>query len=123
MNPSLSRPKTVICDLDGVVFVHRVNMTGIMFEKAVLLPGAIEKFNEWDGLGYNIILMTGRHESSREATERELRASGLFWDQLVMGVGGGQRVLINDVKPYDPDQPTAVAINLKRGEGLGGVKL
>ncbi len=37
-----------------------------------------------------------------------------------MGIGGGVRVLINDLKPYT-EEPTAIALPLKRDTGLGGV--
>jgi hypothetical protein len=98
-------------------------MTGILLGDEKLLPGVQEKFNEWDGKGYNIVLTTGRKESARSHTEDQLRKAGLFWDHLIMGLGGGPRVLINDVKPYDPDTPTAVAINLERDKGLGEVEV
>ena len=35
-----------------------------------------------------------------------------------MGFGGGDRILINDRKPHEPDRDTAYCINLKRDEGL-----
>ena len=39
-----------------------------------------------------------------------------------MGIGGGTRVLINDLKP-DRDGDTAIAINLKRDIGVKDVKI
>ena len=39
-----------------------------------------------------------------------------------MGIGGGTRVLINDLKP-DREGDTAIAINLKRDEGIENVKI
>lgn len=123
MTPSTSRAKTIFCDIDGTIFGHSGSMTGILLDPEVLLPGVQEKFNDWDGKGYNIVLTTGRKESSRAHTEQQLRAAGLFWDHLIMGLGGGPRVLINDIKPYDPDTPTAVAINLERDKGLGEVNV
>ena len=33
----------------------------------------------------------------RITTERHLSELGIFYDQLIMGVGGGQRILINDL--------------------------
>jgi hypothetical protein len=123
MNPSKTRAKTVFCDIDGCIFKHTGSMTGIMLDLAIVLPGVIEKFNEWDGKGYNIVLTTGRKESSRAKTEKSLRDAGLFWDHLIMGLGGGPRVLINDIKPYDPNTPTATAINVVRDAGLGDVDI
>ena len=61
-----------------------------------LLPGAIKAFNKWYHRGCNIILTTGRPESMRNLTEKQLEYFHLFYDQLVMGLKNHPRVLIND---------------------------
>ena len=38
-----------------------------------------------------------------------------------MGLGGGVRVIINDRKK-DKENDTAIAINLKRNEGINSIK-
>ena len=78
--------------------------------------------DEWDRLGYNIILTTGRKESQRQKTEEYLSNLGIIYDQLVMGIGGGDRVLINDRKP-NSDRDTAYAISIDRNEGISDVKI
>ena len=35
-----------------------------------------------------------------------------------MGFGGGDRILINDRKPNNPNRDTAYVINLERNKGL-----
>jgi hydroxymethylpyrimidine pyrophosphatase-like HAD family hydrolase len=115
------RPKTVFIDIDGVVFKHQGTVSAILTYEPELLPGVIEKFQEWDQRGCNIILITGRRESSRHWTEHQLRDAGISYDQLIMGVGGGVRVLINDLK-NDGSGPTAIAINLTRNQGLEDVE-
>ena len=72
--------------------------------------------------GYNIILTTGRKESLRQVTEKQLSDVGIFYDQLVMGLGGGVRVLINDLKE-DSDMITAVAICVDRDKGISKIEL
>jgi hypothetical protein len=57
----------------------------------------------------------------RESTERQLREAGIIYDRLIMGIGGGIRVLINDLKSDGED--TAIAINLKRDIGVKDVKI
>lgn len=86
-----------------------------------LLNGTIEKLIEWDKKGYNIILLTGRRESLREQTERQLTEVGIFYDQLIMGVGGGARVLINDKKP--DGEITSIAFNPERNEGINEIDI
>lgn len=115
------RPKTIFCDIDGTLIKH--DPPNIAFKsdyKMILLEGTIEKLIEWDRLGYNIILTTGRKESLREITKRQLEDVGIFYDQLIMGVGGGERCLINDMKP--DGAITAEAINLPRNAGIGNIK-
>ena len=111
-----NKPKTIICDIDGVLLKH--HNKGLSEQlKSEPLDGTIEKINEWDVKGYNIILITGRRESQRENTEKQLSSFGIFYDTLIMGVGGGDRVIINDRKP-NSDRDTAYAINLDRNNGF-----
>lgn len=119
-------PKTIFLDLDGVLFRHAGTLQdvwqGARRRDQTLLPGVKEKLAEWDRRGYRVILTTGRRECMRADTERQLAAAGIFYDQLIVGIGRGQRVLINDLKA-DSDAPTAIAICLPRNEGLVNVEL
>ena len=110
------RPRTIICDIDGVIFEHKGNICKQHLGDPVILEGAYEKFKEWDIEGCHIILMTGRRESVRKETERQLSKAGIFYDELVMGVGGGIRVLINDKKP--DGNTTTKMFCLERNKGL-----
>jgi len=112
--------KTIFLDIDGCILKHQGGMSDIILSEVKILPGVKEKFSEWDASGYKIILTTGRRESSRELTEKQLRQFGLFWDHLIMGCNRGQRILINDIKP-NSEQLMAISINLKRDIGLKDV--
>ena len=113
-----NRPKTIFCDIDGTLVKHFSPLTATLPSHEMnLLPGTLDKLKEWDMKGYNIILTTGRRESMREVTEVQLSKAGIIYDQLIMGIGGGIRVLINDKKPYQ-DYDTALSINLDRDKGL-----
>lgn len=116
----MSRPKTIICDIDGTLIEHKCDIN-----KPIILKGVLEKLKEWDKKDYNIILLTGRRESVRKLTEDSLRSLGIYYDKLIMDVGGGQRVLINDLKPNknDENNPTAIAINLERNVGILKIKI
>jgi len=111
------RPKTIICDIDGVLLKHYGDITRQHLIKPVVLPRAIENIKKWDLAGYTIILITGRRESTRIYTEKQLSESGIIYDHLIMGVASGIRVLINDKKTNDK-QNTALAFNLNRNEGF-----
>lgn len=110
-------PKTIICDIDGCILKHKGNLININLEDAELLPGVKEKFDEWDKKSYKIIFLTGRKESMRGVTEKQLKSFGLFWDVLVMGATRGERILINDLKPGNENN-TATAINMIRNQGF-----
>jgi len=117
-----NRPKTIICDIDGTLIKHNkpseVSKTTYLPE---LLEGTIDKLNEWERNGYNIILLTGRKESMRKVTENQLSQLGIYYDQLIMGVGGGPRYLINDYKPDGTE--AAFAINVKRNIGIKEINI
>ena len=116
-----NKPKTIICDIDGVLLEHRnQGLSSQLGAKA--LSGTVEMVNNWDAKGYNIILITGRRESLRKKTEEQLLFHSIFYDQLIMGVGGGDRIVVNDRKP-NSDRDTAYAINLYRNEGIQDVEL
>jgi hydroxymethylpyrimidine pyrophosphatase-like HAD family hydrolase len=118
----MSRPKTIILDIDGTLVEHAPpNIAQRDNHAMILLDGTIEKLIEWDRLGYNIILLTGRRESLRRQTERQLEEVGIFYDQLVMGVGGGCRILINDKK--STGEITSIAFNPERNEGIKNINI
>ena len=115
------RPKTIICDIDGTLIKHYPPTKNTKPDTTILLPGTIEKLSEWDAKGYNIILITGRRESMRKSTEKQLADIGIFYDHLIMGIGGGTRVLINDNKPNG--NIAALCINLERDKGINDIIL
>jgi histidinol phosphatase-like enzyme len=116
------QPKTIITDIDGTLIRHCGDISKQHLIKVELLPGVKEKLIEWDRGGYNIILITGRRESTRQATEKQLCEAGIFYDHLIMGLKNFNRVLINDRKP-DSINDTCFAINLVRNEGIEGIQI
>lgn len=120
---SKNRPKTIFCDIDGTLVKHDSPLKTIKpGYKLKLLPGTLEKITEWDRKCYRIILTTGRREGARIETEKQLREAGIIYDQLIMGISGGTRVLINDKKP-DGFTETAFAYNLIRNEGIKNLEI
>jgi len=111
------RPATIISDIDGTIFRHCGDITRQHLIKPELLPGVKEKFIEWDRSGNRIILISGRRESTRLYTEKQLSENGIFYDQLILGVTGGMRVLINDRKEGSLED-TCKAVNLIRNKGM-----
>ena len=114
--------KTIFLDIDGCLIKHQGNLSKQILSEPELLPGTIEKLNEWDAAGHKIILTTGRKESMRKITEEMLTSFGIFYDQIVMGCNRGERILINDLKS-DISIHTASAIEIKRNEGIQNISL
>jgi len=116
---------TIFLDIDGCLIrqdqcVYKQILDNTFPDQA--LPGVVEKMQEWEQAGYKIILTTGRREYLREFTVKQLTKMGIWYDQLIMDVGSQRRFLINDIKPYSPEN-TAVAINLERNQGIGDLNL
>jgi len=117
----MERPKCVFLDIDGTIVRHSGSLSGQIMQTPTLLDGTIEAMSEWDKMGYTIILTTGRKEGLRDVTKKQLLELGIIYDQLIMGIGGGIRVLIND-KKINTESQTAIAINLERNEGIKNLK-
>jgi hypothetical protein len=127
-----NRPKTIFCDIDGTLVEHSTPFESANPNyKMILLPGVREQLYQWEIQGYHIVLTTGRRECARETTVKQLAEVGIVYDQLVMGITGGERVLINDSKPglenvSDDGQiyrKTAKATTLLRNLGMEGLDI
>ena len=120
----MSPVKTIILDIDGTLIEHKGTLSKATSEYKAddkPLKGTIEKIDEWEGKGYKIVLITGRKESSRPFTEKQLFDMNIFYDQLIMGVGGGVRYLINDKKP--DGTLTAFGHSIERNKGIADLEI
>lgn len=90
-------PKTYFLDIDGTLLKHLNDFQDtIHLEELPILPGVTEKVGQWHCKGHTIVITTGRAESMRAATELQLQNAGIVYDQLIMGLTSGVRVLVND---------------------------
>ncbi len=116
------KPKTIFCDIDGTLVEHTgdivQNSRGIMN----VLENVGETLRQWDRSNHRIILTTGRKESTRAQTEKQLYDAGIMYTDLIMGLPNGDRILINDKKKDSP-RNTAYAINLVRNDGFKNLDL
>ena len=114
--------KTLFIDIDGTLIHHYGIPNSQTKFPPQILPGVTEKFGEWNMKGYQIILVTGRRESEREVTIKQLEEAGIVYDVLITSVNRGERILINDTKP-NSNWPTARAICVKRNFGITDIEL
>jgi hydroxymethylpyrimidine pyrophosphatase-like HAD family hydrolase len=117
-----SSPKTIFCDIDGTLLKHTGDIVKNYLDVPKILPGVLENIKQWEKLNYKIILVTGRKECIREITVKQLQSLGIVYDQLIMGLPNGARILINDKKP-NSELNTAFAVNLVRNKGMEDIDL
>lgn len=108
---------TLFIDIDGTLIEQQPVQSYDPHANA-LLPGSVETLTRWKNDGHHIVLVTARNEKYRNDMGMLLRNLGLLYDQLIMGVGSGPRILINDSKPYNPFMMMARGIQVRRNEGL-----
>jgi len=118
----MSIPKTIFCDIDGTLVEHKGDIVKNYQEPPSVLNNVLHTLKQWDKHNFKIILTTGRKESTRDATVNQLTELGIVYDQLIMGIPNGDRVLIND-KKTNGVRNTAYAINLVRNEGMDHLDL
>jgi hypothetical protein len=114
---SEKKVKTIFCDIDGTI-LRQVPFNDLDEHTFEVLPGAREKFEEWLKAGHYIVITTARPESYRGLTIRQLRRAGLSPHQLVMGIGRGERILINNNSSNEPDVARAIAIPVAKDAGF-----
>ena len=114
-----NKPSTLFIDIDGTIFKHQHSISSVYENQPEILPGVREKLDAWDSLGHKIILVTARKESTRELTTNHLQRLAIPYDQLIMGVTSGIRVLIND--SLDTSYSRAISINVPTDGGFGNI--
>ena len=87
---------TYFIDLDGTIFTHAHRYSNLK-NSAKLLPGVKETLDELDSRGDTIILVSARKEGARKFTEQILEDNLIPYDQLILGVSQGCRVVVNDI--------------------------
>lgn len=106
-------------DIDGTLLKHFGDKPEQFEDEIEVLPGVREFFQLCGKNGHIVILTSGRRESFRKITEKQLRNACIPYDKLILGCTNAIRVLVNDTKPYREDSPqTAIAFNLVRDEGV-----
>jgi len=113
--------KTIFIDIDGTILEHPVTLANVLSTdyKPKVLPGVIDKFEEWSYNGHCIVLVTARPETLRDLTEKQLRNAGIFYHKLIMDLPHGNRYLINDAKPHC--DKTAIGFTVQRDAGIKDV--
>lgn len=117
--------KTYFIDIDGVLIMHKQHGLWNQLvqeydyddnerhERRAGLPDAAMWLQRLHDDGHYIILTTGRRENMRGATMDQLANERMVYDQLVMGLPRGARIVVNDRKPNNAAD-TAFAFSVER---------
>jgi dTDP-glucose pyrophosphorylase len=114
----LKEPSTIFVDLDGTIVLHDKGLfsdTGA-FKSELIGVDEIELQvlrDLWND-GNQIIITTARPQFERSRVILGLSELGIKYDQLIMGITGGTRYLVNDSKDSVPGFATAIAVQVNR---------
>jgi len=115
--------KTYFIDIDGCLLFYIKDFADMhLYLDLPPLDDVRLKVNKWHCEGNCIVITTSRPESLRSLTEKQLQNAGIVYNTLLMNLGVGPRVLINDIESED-SPPKAIAVNVVRNkEGLRNVE-
>ena len=111
---------TMFCDLDGTIILHEDSPSTLGIK---ILEGAQSKLKDWKSKGYYIVLTTARSPVNEDYLKGELARHNIPYDELIMGLSSGPRIVINDRKPSDFLKPSAMAFEVERNTGVGNLHI
>lgn len=113
--------KTIFCDIDGTLLKHHYDEYHL--HEPEVLPGVLDKINEWINKGYFIVLTSAREVCYLDITKEQLAKCGIRYHGLLLGLPNYPRHVINDTKPYCDMYETAFATTVDRDKGLEGLQI
>lgn len=118
----ITKYPTFFVDIDGTIVKYRKFSE---LDTAILTPiqDVIDFINKSYDEGCHIVITTARPQSFETFTKQELEKLGVKYHQIVMGIGRGTRVVLNDKDPEQPELPRAWGINFTRDKGLQDIEL
>lgn len=111
----MSKKSTLFVDIDGTIVEYR-QFTNYKNTVPTPITSTIKINNNAYDDGHCIVLTTARPEYLRMHTMKELDQLNVKYNQLVMGIERGSRILINDRDPKLAND-RAYAINVDRDKG------
>jgi hypothetical protein len=113
---------TLFVDIDGTLVKYR-KFSELIGSIPHPIQDVIDYVNDHYNSGSVIIITTARPSSYELMTKQELDTIGVRYSQLIMEMGRGTRVILNDVDPENPELPRAIGINLERDGGLKDIEI
>ncbi|MBY6019332.1 hypothetical protein [Ferrimonas balearica] len=105
---------TLFVDLDGTLVRNSAQFTEPKWGTTEAIADNVATLNALHASGtVQIIITTSRKEAYRDVTVAQLERLGIRYDQLIMGLVHGRRIVINDYAKSNPYK-SCDAINIKR---------
>lgn len=121
MNKTIKNP-TFFVDIDGTLVQYR-KFNELSTSVLTPIQEVIDVINKYYDEGAVIVITTARPSSYELFTKQELEKIGVKYHQLVMDLGRGTRVILNDKDPENEQIPRALGINLNRDQGWEGLDI
>ena len=115
----IAQKKSFFIDIDGTI-IHTTDPLTYDSLSVRLLPQTIETLTEYKKQGHQIILTTSR--KNKVKLIKLLEDLHIPYDELITNLPSGQRIIINDKKPYAPLLCMAVAYQPDRDHGISNIR-
>jgi len=113
--------KTIFSDIDGTL-IEQVRFEELDANIVNVLPGVVEKMNEWYEAGHHIVLTTARPWNLELITKQQMETAGIRYHQIVMGIGREERILINNNSSKEPERNRAFGVPVLRDSGFDNLE-
>jgi uncharacterized HAD superfamily protein len=112
----ITKNPTFFVDIDGTIVVYR-KFSELSTAQLTPVQDVIDTLNKYYDEGAVIVITSARPIEYELFTKQELEKIGIKYHHLLMGIGRGTRVVLNDKDPESPSTPRALGINLNRDAG------
>jgi len=118
----ITKNPTFFVDIDGTIVKYR-KFSELSSSELTPIQDVIDFINKSYDEGAHIVITTARPPQYELFTKQELEKLGVKYHQMIMGIGRGTRVVLNDKDPEMPDLPRAWGINFIRDQGLKDIEI
>lgn len=118
----ITKNPTFFVDIDGTIVKYR-KFSELSTSVLTPIQDVIDFLNKSYDEGAHIVITTARPPQYELFTKQELEKLGVKYHQMIMGIGRGTRVVLNDKDPEMPDLPRAWGINFTRDKGLQDIEI
>ena len=118
----IKKHPTFFVDIDGTIVKYR-KFSELSTATLTPIQDVIDFINKSYDEGCHIVITTARPNTFELFTKQELEKLGVKYHQMIMGIGRGTRIVLNDKDPQAPEIPRAWGINFVRDQGLKDIEI